>query len=51
MHVASPDALFKKNKYHAISECNMRYINYCIVEIVCEQTVQLFEEFVNYIWF
>lgn len=28
----------------------MRYINYCIVEIVCEQTIRLFEEFINYMW-
>lgn len=51
MSVAFPDTLFKKNKHHTISEWIMRYINYCIVEIVCEQTIRLFEEFVNYMWF
>lgn len=50
MNVAFPDTLFKKNKYHAISEWNMIHINYCIVDKVCEQTIRLFEEFVNYMW-
>lgn len=45
MNVAFPDTLLKKNKYCAISKWNKRCIGYYIVEMVCEQTIELFEEF------
>lgn len=48
MNVAFPDPLLKKNKYCAISKRNKKCIDYCTVEIVCEQTIGLFEEFLNY---
>lgn len=50
MNVACPDTLLKKKEYCAISKGNMRCIGYCIVEIVCEQTIGLFEEFLNYMY-